>query len=135
MDKRELRAKMRALRRAMPPLKAAADSRALAERLFALPVYRNAKSVYLYLSLPGEVDTEPILERALADGKRVAAPKVQGREMAFYWLDADAVYEIGPMGIREPMDTDPADDEAALVIVPALAFSPAGFRYGYHTFF
>ena len=87
--------------------------------------------MYLYLSLPGEVDTSPILARALADGKRVAAPKVRGQEMAFYWLEADTALEVGAFGVREPQGAAIADDETALVIVPGLAFSPLGFRCGY----
>ena len=81
-------------------------------------------------------DTERIMEiirQAQALGKRVAVPKVFGEtEMRFLWLDDPARIAPGAYGIPEPVDDGPeADDPAALVLMPGLAFDPQGHRLGY----
>ena len=54
--------------------------------MLALPEYRRARRLLLYLSQGSEVDTWPLLDRALAQGRAVYAPRCldgQGN-MAFY---------------------------------------------------
>ena len=105
----------------------------LAERLYATAQYRRAKSLYAYLSFNQEVLTRPLIERAWADGKRVAVPKIRGREMAFIWLDSfDSLAPQGAFRIPEPVADGPeADDPSALILMPGLAFDPEGRRVGY----
>ena len=73
-----------------------------------------------------------MLEQALRDGKRVAVPKVVGDTMIFVWMDDLTAVEKGYSGIPEPVSVTPvADDPTALVLMPGLAFDPAGHRCGY----
>jgi 5-formyltetrahydrofolate cyclo-ligase len=73
-----------------------------------------------------------MLEQAIADGKRVAVPKVYGEEMRFIYLDDLSAVEKGYAGIPEPIADYPiAQDETALVLMPGLAFDPEGHRIGY----
>ena len=73
-----------------------------------------------------------MLEQALADGKRIAVPKVYGDEMKFIYLDDLSQVEIGYCGIPEPIhDTPIGDDPSALVLMPGLAFDGEGHRIGY----
>ena len=87
MDKKALRAEIRAQKRALTPAQIDSASRALGALLRAEACYQNAKSIYGYLSYNQEVRTLPILAAAQRDGKRVAVPKVYGDEMKFIWLD------------------------------------------------
>ena len=132
MDKQSLRKKIREQKRAMTVEQIEAASQKLGELFFASELYRNAKTVYGYLPYNQEVRTVPMLRRALEDGKKVAVPKVYGEEMRFIYLtDLDRV-ELGYCGIPEPIDDGPvADDPAALVLMPGLAFDRAGNRMGY----
>ena len=68
-----------------PEKKQAADARIL-RRVTGLHEYASCGTVLTYVSKPIEVDTIALIERALADGKRVAAPRcVEGRrEMEFF---------------------------------------------------
>ncbi|MBL8023076.1 MAG: 5-formyltetrahydrofolate cyclo-ligase [Elusimicrobia bacterium] len=50
--------------------------RAVARRVAALPEFRRAKKVGLFLSLPYEIDTAPLIALAHAAGKTVAVPVV-----------------------------------------------------------
>ena len=132
MDKKALRAEIKAKKRAMTEEQIAATSEALARQLYAHPAYQNAKSIFGYLSYNQEVRTMPMLEQAQKDGKRVAVPKVIGDTMIFIWLDDLSRVELGYCNIPEPIDNGPeAIDETALVMMPGLAFDPTGRRCGY----
>ena len=132
MDKKALRAEIKAKKRAMTEAQIEETSRLLARQLFDHPAYRNAKSIFGYLSYNQEVRTWPILERAIADGKRVAVPKVYGDEMKFIYLEDLTQVEKGYSGIPEPIADGPvAQDKTALVLMPGLAFDPQGHRIGY----
>ena len=132
MDKKALRAEIKAKKRAMTEEQIAATSDALAQQLYAHPAYQEAKSIFGYLSYNQEVRTMPMLERAQKDGKRVAVPKVIGDTMIFIWLDDLSRVELGYCSIPEPIDNGPeAVDETALVMMPGLAFDPTGRRCGY----
>ncbi len=132
MDKKALRASIGAQKRALTTAQIEDCSARLANQLFAHPAYQNARSIYGYLSYNQEVRTMPILERAKADGKRVAVPKVFGEIMRFLWLDDLHAVSLGAYNIPEPVASGPeADDETALILMPGLAFDPEGRRCGY----
>ena len=132
MEKKALRAEIKAKKRAMTEEQIAATSEALARQLYAHPAYQNAKCIFGYLSYNQEVRTMPMLEQAQKDGKRVAVPKVIDDTMIFIWLDDLSRVELGYCSIPEPMDNGPeAVDETALVLMPGLAFDPTGRRCGY----
>lgn len=132
MDKKALRQLIGEKKRAMGAEEIEARSAALAEKLFATGQYARARSLYAYLSINQEVRTTPIIERAWADGKRVAVPKTYGKDMRFIWLDSFDQLSPGAYGVPEPVADGPvADDEAALLLLPGLAFDREGRRVGY----
>lgn len=132
MDKKALRREIAAKKRAMTPLQIENASQRLAEKFFRTEFYRNAQSIYGYLSYNQEVRTDGILRRAMADGKRVAVPKVFGDEMRFLWIDDLDLVALGYFDIPEPIANGPvADDDLALVLMPGLAFDSKGHRIGY----
>lgn len=132
MDKAALRKKIREQKRAMTPAEIEEKSRILGEKFLASEAYRNARTIYGYLPYNQEVRTVPMLRQALADGKKVAVPKVYGEEMKFLYItDLDRA-EKGYAGIPEPIGDEPvAEDSTALVLMPGLAFDPEGHRIGY----
>ncbi len=106
----------------------------IAEALFSLEEYKNAKTVFLYASKGGEADTFGIMERALADKKSVALPRCRDNcEMDFYYIGSANDLELGSFGVYEPKPTakfaDP--DDGDLCVVPGLLFSKGGARLGY----
>ena len=132
MDKKELRKKIREQKRAMTPERIEQASDKLGELFRATELYRNAKTIYGYLPYNQEVRTVPMLEQALADGKRVAVPKIYGDEMKFIYLTDLTQVAEGYAGIPEPVADGPvADDPTALVLMPGLAFDKEGHRIGY----
>ncbi len=132
MDKKELRAMIRARKRAMSVQQIEDASRALGEQLRVCEAYRNARTIYGYLPYNQEVRTVPMLEQALRDGKAVAVPKVYGEEMRFIRMTDLSAVTQGYAGIPEPVADGPvAEDPQALVLMPGLAFDPQGHRIGY----
>lgn len=132
MDKKTLRAQIRAQKRAMTPEEIEQASNRLAQLFFETEQYKTAKTLYGYLPYNQEVRTVPILEQALRDGKRVAVPKVYGDTMRFIYMTELSAVAKSDMGIPEPVaDTPVADDPTALVLMPGVAFDPAGHRIGY----
>lgn len=132
MDKKELRRTIRERKRAMTEEEIVQRSEKLGKLFVQSEAYKNAKTIYGYLPYNQEVRTVPMLEQALKDGKRVAVPKVYGDEMKFLYLEDLSLVEKGYAGIPEPIADGPvADDDTALVLMPGLAFDPAGHRIGY----
>ena len=132
MDKKALRAEIRAKKRAMTEEQIESASRRLGELFAACEQYRQAKTIYGYLPYNQEVRTVPMLERALADGKQVAVPKVYGDRMKFIYMTDLTRVEKGYANIPEPIDNEPvAEDPTALVLMPGLAFDAEGHRIGY----
>lgn len=95
--------------------------------LAELPEYQQASTVMAYVGIGGEPDTEPLLARLGADGKRVVLPRVTG---AVIEAAIGALSRTGPFGIPEPdgETVDPATID--LVVVPGLAFTIDGHRLG-----
>lgn len=132
MDKKELRRQIREQKRAMTPAQIEEKSLRLGELFFETEQYRNAKTIYGYLPYNQEVRTAFMLERAIADGKKVAVPKVYGEEMRFIYMTDLSLVSCGYANIPEPIADGPvADDPTALVLMPGLAFDPEGNRMGY----
>lgn len=132
MNKQELRAAIRAKKRAMTEEEIVSRSETLGRLFRESAQYKAAKTVYFYLPYNQEVRTVPMLEQALKDGKQVAVPKVYGQEMRFILLQDLSRIEKGYSGIPEPVDDGPvAEDKTALVLMPGLAFDPQGHRIGY----
>ena len=110
-------------------------SRAIQRQVLALPEYRRARRLLLYLSQGSEVDTWPLLDRALAQGRAVYAPRCldgQGN-MAFYRVFSREDLAPGRFGLWEPLqERCPllTEWEGALCLVPGIAFDREGFRLG-----
>ena len=133
-DKAALRRELLAKREALPCRKAL--DRAMEEQVRALDAYREARALLLYLSKGSEPDTWGLLDRALAEGRPVYAPRcLDGRgNMAFYRVPSREGLVLGRFGLWEP---DPArcppweGGAGALCLVPGIAFDREGFRLGY----
>lgn len=132
MDKAAIRREILTRRQTMGQEDYRLQSALLLRRLAACELYRSCSSLYCYLSFGREVPTNPILEMALADGKRIAAPRVEDGQIRFYWLKAPGDARPGFRGIPEPPEgAAQANDLTAPVLVPGLAFDHKGHRIGY----
>lgn len=134
-DKRDLRKRVRALMEAQAPDERRRRSASVADKLFALDAFRKAPAVCFYVAMPHEVDTAPMIDKALARGMRVCVPRcdMETIELTLYEIRDRAHLQKGTWGILEPEPhparaVDPA--EIACVVVPGVAFDAGGNRVG-----
>lgn len=129
--KKRIRQEIFARRKAASDREILEGSRKIFEAVRALPEYREAASVYAYMDCRHEVMTREFIQAAWADGKQVAVPKVDGKNMVFYTIRDFGELEEGYYGIQEPVVRREARAEDALVIVPGVAFDRERRRIGY----
>ena len=103
----------------------------IARQLFTTEEYWNADTVCFYISTKNEVDTMDMIAHALHNGKRVAAPKVRGKEMDFVEFSHKSQLKEGAFGILEPQGSQVIDTRDALLIMPGVAFDESCNRIGY----
>jgi len=100
------------------------------------PVWSRYRTVFLFLSMKAEIETLPLVDAALNDGKKVFVPRVQTEGLVFYPIfSTDGPWQRGPFGIREPAifpkeKSAAPRDFPALIIAPGLAFDREGNRLG-----
>jgi 5-formyltetrahydrofolate cyclo-ligase len=129
----EIRKQALAARDAMPLDERKAKSREIEERLFSLDEFISARIVMFFASFQSEVDTIPMIRRALTTGKRVVLPKVVGWDLALFEIkDLEQDISPGTWGIPEPRESHAVGlDEIDLILVPGGAFDEHGNRLGY----
>ena len=140
--KRELRARMSALRRAIPAERRRQRSRQLCEQLVTSGAWIQAQCIVGYIPMRGEADPRAALDAAHAAGKRVALPvlanKTPSLDASALGLEAnefvpDAPLRRNALGFWEPASGARAvpTTEIDFVVVPALAIDPRGARLGF----
>ena len=131
--KKEIRKKVLAARDGLLPGQRTVKSREIEERLFLLPEFKSARTVLFFASIRSEVETGPMIRRALSTGKRVILPKVKSKELALFEIkDFDGDVSPGAWGIPEPRESSPFDlEDIGLIVVPGAAFDERGNRVGY----
>lgn len=134
MTKRELRQELRRRLAAIPPQELLARSARACANLIALPEYRQAEIVMIFLSTPREVDTTQIALDCWSNLKRVLAPKVSWEQRRMLPIEIKSLtsdVQAGLMGIREPVEGLPIPvADIDFVVVPGLAFDEQGNRLG-----
>ena len=133
-DKRDLRRRMLACRRALSVEERSSRSAAITEKLLSLEAVQKAGTVFAYAAMEDEVQTEPLLASLLDRGKRVAIPLVIGkRAMEAALVPSMDALETGAYGIltvrAEQREILPPQ-EIDCVIVPGVAFGLDGSRLG-----
>ena len=111
------------------------NSRLIAEQFWRLPEIQRARTILFYASMPGEVDTLAMIEKACFLGKRVSLPiveQIQRKLIPTLISSMEDVHE-STYGIAEPhFDPDKAIalKDLDVVIVPGLAFDKQHHRLG-----
>jgi 5-formyltetrahydrofolate cyclo-ligase len=125
MEKSEVRALIKGYIATLPPQLKAAEDREIIARILANPAWRKAQSVFCYISRDNEINSYPLLEAALIEGKILAAPFVTQRGLMearqicdLSQLQPDRYGILAPPGAGILVKADDID----LAIVPGLAF-------------
>ena len=133
-QKRELRKRMLAARRALSEEERAAYSAEITGKLISHAAVTRAQTIFAYAAMSDEVQTESLLSGLLAMGKRVAIPWITGKQgMEAALVPSMDLLEVGAYGIltvREEQREILSPQEIDCVIVPGVAFGMDGARLG-----
>ncbi|MFH1133807.1 MAG: 5-formyltetrahydrofolate cyclo-ligase [Nanoarchaeota archaeon] len=125
--KYELRAKLLGIRDSMPDKERAEKSRQITERLKALTLFQEAKSILLYYSIQSEVNTRELIAE-LAGKKLVYLPFTKQHVLG--WAKVTSIKDLKPGAFNIP---EPRQDQAPppdLVVLPGVGFDTTGNRLG-----
>lgn len=131
MEKKEIRKLVFSRRKEMTEMQVGGKSRVICEKIMSLAEFRNAEAVYVYMDCKNEVSTRMLIEESWKLGKKVAAPKVCGDDMTFYYISSFDDVAPGYYDIPEPVTGEEASCEEALLIVPGVGFDAKRHRCGY----
>ena len=130
MLKDELRRYISQQKRQFTPQQLAQLALPVLERL--RPLLREPQVILAYYALPDEVDTHPLLNELVAEGKTVLLPKVLddiSMELRCYTGPQDLC--AGAYHIMEPTGASFTDlAQIDLALIPGLAFDAQGHRLG-----
>jgi 5-formyltetrahydrofolate cyclo-ligase len=135
--KSEIRRSTFARRDALSKDKRSKKSAAIMKRLFGFANFLEARIVLFYMSYSSEVDTEPVVRKALELEKIVALPLVDSKKkeiVPFRIENLDRDLRPGYRGIREPIPQRCKQIPVQyinLAIIPGVAFDERGGRIGH----
>jgi 5-formyltetrahydrofolate cyclo-ligase len=132
--KAELRRRLMAARRALPPETRTAHAEALRPHVLALAASAG-ETVCAYLPIGSEPGSAALLDALRAAGHEVLLPVVPPAPGLLDWARYTGPEDVGaaPLGLREPLGPRlgvGAIGRAALVLVPGLAADRRGVRLG-----
>ncbi len=135
MDKASLRKEILAKRDSIPPAEKKIKDKEIEERLFLLPEFKTAKTIFFFASFRTEVDTFGMIRISLEEGKRVVLPRVEGQALGLYEIKGLDELITGYMKIPEPSvltdDRKVTINDVDAIIIPGAAFDQTGNRIGY----
>ena len=135
IDKKQLRKYMREIRSKVSSRKEKEDC--IWKHIFSLPQYNKCEDIFVYCSYNDEVNTISYISRCIAEGKKIALPKVEGSiknpKMNFYYIHSFDDLQQGVLGILEPKNNCllATPSSSTLMLLPGLAFDTLGGRIGY----
>jgi len=133
-EKAALRAKMHALRDAIPPETRRAAAEALAMKA-ALPAFRAflpkpGGVIAGFIPIKSEINPLPLMKRLAGEGFRLALPRITKEGLVFHAYEIGQELAPGQMGTREPYPDWPVA-KPDLILAAMLAFDRNGARIGY----
>ncbi|MCD7745896.1 MAG: 5-formyltetrahydrofolate cyclo-ligase [Lachnospiraceae bacterium] len=153
MEKSEIRRMVKERRRELPEMVLLEKSRRICETVIAFDAFQLADEIFVYMDCKGEVSTKPLIEEGWRLGKKVAAPKVEGEDMRYYYISsyedvADGYFHVpepvtGRLAEENSKDTERASEATdltshdepdcprVLLIVPGVGFDRRRNRCGY----
>ena len=133
-EKQRIRQEVRLISANLPPEYRQEASREITRQVLELPFWKQAGTVMMYCSLPGEPDTRSLMEAALKEGKTLLLPRCfEAGRMEALPVRNPSELRPGTLGIPEPAKPDEGTEipEPDLILVPCMAAAPSGIRLGH----
>jgi 5-formyltetrahydrofolate cyclo-ligase len=131
-QKKHLRAELKQSRSQVPESKRADMSQQIFNFLHEIDVFKQAKSVFCYISYLSEVETSSLINYFLNRNLALSVPKIIGKTemIAVPIHDLDGMAP-DKMGILTPKSSEIASNPIDISITPGLGFTVNGGRLGY----
>ncbi|MBU5427392.1 5-formyltetrahydrofolate cyclo-ligase [Tissierella pigra] len=136
MDKKTLRKEMLKKRSELSREDIVEYSNIIANKIYEMDNYKNAKRIMCFVSNGDEVETHPLIEQIIKDGKSIVVPITipKTRELLVSDVYSLSELEVGDYNIEVPKKeftrvVDP--NTIDLILVPGVAFAKDGYRVGY----
>lgn len=104
-------------------------------KLISSDQYKNANTIFAFVSFKSEVDTYKFIEHAISEGKTVGVPKIIKKEkyMEVYKITSLSDLESGYFGVMEPIEgcEKISKDNIDFILMPGAVFDEKGGRIGY----
>ena len=124
MDKKELRAHIKALKKQHTKEQLLEQSEKILAKLEQHPDFIKAERIMLYSALPDEVQTQTFLEKWHLK-KTIILPTVVGDDIIPVEYAKDTDFAVGDFNILEPQN-EPYQGGFDLIVVPGVAFDRKG---------
>lgn len=128
MEKKELRAQIKTLKKQHSKEQLLEQSVQILDKLEQHPDFAKAETVMLYSALPDEVQTQAFLEKWHLK-KKIILPTVAGDDIIPVEYGKDTAFAVGDFNILEPQN-EPYHGTFDLIVVPGVAFDRKGNRLG-----
>lgn len=129
--KKQIRARQKQKRESLSCEQVQRLSEEICGKISWQPWFLQAETICFYYPLGKEVNLLALAKKALTVGKKVAFPRVEGKEMKFYGITSLEDFREGSFHVMEPVGGEPLTGQDALVFVPGLGFDSRGNRIGY----
>lgn len=134
--KAELREVMTRRLAGLDPAEAAESAERATARLLGLPEVAAARRLLVCLSFGTEIDTGPLVERLLAEGRELFVPRADPRDHQLHVHPYPCRLVTLGFGLRQPPRGAPEIPREAVtgldaVLVLGLAFDRRGYRLGH----
>ena len=130
--KKLLRKQMFDLRKKLLPEQEAQKNQDILKQLITLDQECGCPNWYAYIDYHHEAGTKAWIEYLWTQNRQIAVPRVEGKEIRFYWITCWDDVESGCMGILEPKESCTlAQCLDSHMVVPGVAFGRDGSRMGY----
>ncbi len=137
MEKSAIRLAIRLKRKRIRPSVKKTKDAAIHRKLSHLALWKTAKTIVLYAPIPHEkeVDTWPMIKRALKNHKTVALPVTNKKDksITLRQITSQDDTELCDLNFPEPKKSceEIKPDQIDLVIIPGIAFDKQGNRIGF----
>lgn len=101
------------------------------ENIIRSDLYKNAQTIFVYLSMNDEIDTRKFINKALEDGKKIYVPKIRKKMI----MDAVLLESLNDIILRdfsiETTKNEEVLESPNLSLVPGLCFDDNKYRIGF----
>ena len=133
-QKKALRALVKTLIAKLPEDYCKKADEAIVAQVLSLPEYTSACTIFCYVGMAGEINTVPLIKKALQEGKRVGVPLCVAKGiMEVRRIESLQDLQDGIFGTQEPRPGTEliAPQAIDLALIPCVSCDANGRRLGY----